>query len=756
MRKLALFSGAFALGIFLAQYLPGSAWQPLAAAGCFAAALLALALPGLWRRRGLLALCGLSLAFGWNWLYARQVQAPLEALAGTEQTVTMTLCDYASATDYGAKVTVKLEGYSLGKVVYYGDEALLDLSPGQTVTDLVSFQSAARIRDDDITTFTSKGVFLLAYQRGEPAYGTGTMDSPRWWPARAGAALRQQITELWGQGDTGAFMTAILTGDKTGLSEQATSDLSEAGLYHILAVSGLHCGFLLTLAALLTGRHRRRLLAAVTLPGLVFYALLTGGSPSVVRACVMLGLLLAAPLFRREGDGPTSLCAALFGILLVNPFAAASISLQLSFGAMAGILAVSGRLYQLLLGRKKRGKVVCLIAASFSATMGALVFTVPLSAWYFGFLVLVSPLSNLLCLWAASGAFMIGLVSAVMGFVWPAGAAILALAPRALVWYILSMARLLAGLPYHALYLANPYLKYWLGYVYLLFAAAWALRSGPRRRYAVATVLAVSTLAATVKLGEASYHLSDLEALVLDVGQGQCVLLSSGGAYALADCGSSNSWYSPGGIAGDYLASMGCRKLDYLLLTHYDTDHVNGLEELLARVEVDTLLLPDMEDDSGTRAWVEATASAHGTAVEYVTDLETLPLGQGSLTVYPPLGDSGDNERGLSLMANCGDFGLLITGDMDSATEKTLAQTYDLTGTDALVVGHHGSKYSTSMDLLDAAAPEVGVISVGSNSYGHPSTEALRRLTAAGVRICRTDLQGTVRLSWNRGDDNGL
>ena len=756
MRKLALFSGAFALGIFLAQYLPGSAWQPFAAAGCFAAALLALALPGLWRRRGLLVLCGLSLAFGWNWLYARQVQAPLEALAGTEQAVTMTLCDYAAATDYGAKVTVKLEGYPLGKAVYYGDTALLDLRPGQTVTDRVELRSAARIRDDDITTFTSKGVFLLAYQRGEPAYGTGTMTSPRWWPARAGAALRRQITALWGQGDIGGFMTGILTGDKSGLSEQTASDLSEAGLYHILAVSGLHCGFLLALAKLLAGKHRRRLLAAVTLPGLVFYALLTGGSPSVVRACVMLGLLLAAPLFRREGDGPTSLCAALFGILLVNPFAAASISLQLSFGAMAGILAVSGRLYQLLLGRKKRGKAVRFMAASFSATVGALVFTVPLSAWYFGFLVLVSPLSNLLCLWAASYAFMIGLVSAVFGFLCPAGAGILALAPGALVWYILSVASLLAGLPYHALYLANPYLKYWLGYVYLLFAGAWAFRSGPRRRYALAAVLAVASLAVTVRLGEAYYHRDDFTALVLDVGQGQSVVLSSGDAYALVDCGSSNSWYGPGGVAGDYLASMGCRKLDYLLLTHYDKDHVSGLEELLARVPVDTLLLPDTEDSSGTRAWVEATAAAHETAVGYVTDLETLPLGQGALTVYPPLGDSGDNERGLSLLASWGDFSLLITGDMDSATEQTLAETYDLTGTDALVVGHHGSKNATSRALLDAAAPEVGVISVGSNSYGHPSTEALRRLTMAGVRICRTDLQGTVRLSWNQGDDNGL
>lgn len=757
MRKLAAFSGAFALGIFLAQYLPGSAWQPYAAAGCFAAACICLALPGLWRKRGLLAFTALSLAFGWNWLYVRQVQRPMEALAGTEQTVTMTVCDYAAATDYGAKVTVKLEGYPFGKAVYYGDAGLLDLRPGQTVTDRVSFQSAARIRDDGITTFTSKGVFLLAYQQGEPVYGQGTMESLRWWPARAGAALRRQITALWGDGDTGAFLTAILTGDKSGLSEQASSDLSEAGLYHILAVSGLHCGFLLKLAELLAGRYRRRLLAALTLPGLAFYALLTGCSPSVIRACVMLSLLTAAPLLRREGDGPTSLCAALLGILLVNPFAAASVSLQLSFAAMAGILFVSDRLYRLLMGQRRHGRVFRFLTASFSATMGALVFTVPLSAVYFGFLVLVSPVSNLLCLWSASGAFMTGLAAAVIGFVWPSAAALLALVPAGLVWYILSVARGLVRLPYHALYLSNPYLKYWLGYVYVLFGAAWALRSGPKRRYAAATALAAVTLVITVKLGEAFWHRDDFSALVLDVGQGQCVLLSSDEDYALVDCGSANSWFSPGGIAGDSLAAMGCRELDYLLLTHYDADHINGLEELMARVKVGRVLLPDTEDDTGGRAWVEGVAEAHGVPVDCVTTEQSLPLGQGTLTVYPPLGTGEeDNEQGLSLLASCGDFDLLITGDMDSAAEETLADTYALGGVEALVVGHHGSKYSTSAALLEAAQPRVGIISVGSNRYGHPSTEALRRLTMAGVTICRTDLQGTVRLSWNRGDDNGL
>ncbi|MEI3363658.1 MAG: ComEC/Rec2 family competence protein, partial [Oscillospiraceae bacterium] len=136
----------------------------------------------------------------------------------------------------------------------------------------------------------------------------------------------------WG---SAGFLTAILTGDKAGLSEQASWNLSEAGLFHILAVFGMHCSFLLTLVRLLTGRHRRRLLAGVTVVLLVFYALLTGGSPSVVRACVMLIFLLAAPLLGRESDGPTSLLSALFFILLENPFAAASIGLQLSFGAVA-------------------------------------------------------------------------------------------------------------------------------------------------------------------------------------------------------------------------------------------------------------------------------------------------------------------------------------------------------------------------------------------------------------------------------------
>lgn len=745
MRVLATFTGAFALGIFLAQYLLPTSWLLPCGAAVFALAFGRLLLRNDMGRRLLLVCVGLSLAFGYDWLYIREVQRPLEALAGADREAVMTLCDYAVSTDYGAKVTVRLEGLS-GKTLYYGNTELLDLEPGQTVTDLVYLQSAARIRDDDVTSFTSKGVFLLAYRRGEASFGEGTSGSPRWWPVRMGHAMQTRISELF-DGDAAGFLTAILTGDKSELSVEGAAALSEAGLYHILAVSGMHCGFLLALVTYLTGRHRRRLKAACALPLLAFYAALTGGSPSVLRACVMLAFLLAAPLLRRDSDGPTALATALFLILLVNPFAAASISLQLSFAAMAGILWLTPRLYRLLMHSGKGNRLTRFLAAGFSATMGALVFTVPLSGGYFGTLTLIAPLSNLLCLWAASGVFLLGLLTVLTSFVCPPLAGLLTVFPGLLIRYILFAAGLLAKLPYHAAYFANPYLKYWLVFVYLLFLTAWLFRKTPRRKYALAAVLACMTLVLTVKLGERRYHAA-LDAEVLNVGQGQCVLLVSSGDFTLVDCGSGNSWYDPGEIASQHLRAMGCQKLDRLILTHYDSDHVGGVRSLLARMDVDTLLVPEQTDD-GLGGEILTLAHTYGIAVETVDRKTNIPAGRAVLTILPPVGEGGDNEQGLSVLATSGNEDLLITGDMDAATERKLLETFVLPDIEVLVTGHHGSKYSTCNDLLDALTPETACISVGSNSYGHPADETLRRLAEHGCAVYRTDMQGNIHLSLN-------
>ncbi|WP_304965447.1 DNA internalization-related competence protein ComEC/Rec2 [uncultured Oscillibacter sp.] len=754
MRRLAAFAGSFSLGVFLAQYVLRGGWILAGAGLALALGFLSKLLPWEWRRRGVILCAALALGLGWSWLYARQVQRPAQEMAGRRSDFTATLCGYAEETDFGARAEVRVEGVP-GKAVLYAGEELLDLAPGQTVAGQARFNDAARVRDEDITAFTSKGVFLLAYARGNLETGEGTRNSPRWLPARMGRAMRERIQVLF-PGDAAGFLTAVLTGDRGGISEKAYTALAEAGLNHILAVSGMHCGFLMALAGFLL--QSRKLQALLGIPLLAFYAVLTGGSPSVLRACVMLSLPLLAILARRESDGPTSLLAALFLILLANPFAAVSVSLQLSFAAMAGILWLTPRLRKGLVGEKKRGKtwgrLFRFLALAFSTSMGAMVFTVPLTAYYFGALVLIAPLSSALCLWAAAWAFSFGLLSVFVSFFYPPLGALLALPARLAAEYILLTAGLLSRIPCHAVYTANPYLKYWIVYAYCLFAAAYLARRTGRRKYVLASALAALTLALTLRLGAARYG-SDLDALVLDVGQGQSVVLASEGTFALVDCGSANSWKDPGAAAARQLAAMGCERLDYLLLTHYDKDHVSGVTGLLDRLDVDTLLLPEGEDDAGPQEAVLSAAGAHGAAVRFITAEERLDFGRGTLTVYPPVGDAGDNERGLSVLASAGENDLLITGDMDAATEKKLLETFDLPDIEALVAGHHGSKYATSQALLDAVRPETACISVGSNSYGHPTEETLLRLARQGCGIYRTDLHGTIHLSWNQEESHG-
>ena len=711
MRRLALLGGGCSLGIFLAQYLLPPALCLPGAGLCLALTALAVFLlrrTDLPRRRALLLGCALAAGLGYNALYTQLVLSPAELLADTErEAVTMTLCEYPEATSYGAQVTVRLNGLTPGKAVYYGSEALLGLEPGNTVTCDVSFGSARTVRGEEIRSFTSKGVFLLCYRRGEETVETGSAGSLRWLPQRTARAMAERIDEIFSQ-DSAPFLTAILTGDRSGIPQKAGDDLSEVGLYHLLAISGMHCAYLMELLYLVLGRHRRRLTAFLGLPLLLFYALLSGASPSVLRACVMLSFLLFAPLFGRERDSLTAIFAALLLILLANPFAAASVSLQLSFAAIGGILWVTPKLSDWLGKGRDLGAAGRFVTGSVSVSLGAMVFTTPLCAVYFNSLTLISPVSNLLCLWCVGLIFCGGLLAVALSFLWLPLGPVLAFVPGLLVRYLLWMAGLLAKIPYHALYFSNPYLKYWLGLLYLLFGIAWLSREKGKRKWLLSAGLSAACLLYAVYLGSLRYAYGSLNAEVLDVGQGQSVILSSQGDFALTDCGSLNRWKDAGGIAAEALQSAGCRQLRYLLLTHYDYDHVSGVQGLLERVGAETLLCPPDGGDTDAQAAILAAAAAHGTEVRFITEETTLPLGEATLTVYPPLGDDSSNERGLVYLVSAGDYDLLLTGDIDAEMERRLIERYDL--------------------------PDI-------------EAQAMERLAERDITIYRTDLQGDLRLS---------
>ena len=752
MRVLATVGFSFAAGLFL-TLLPWDGWQ-LYAAGALALASLLWALLGRGTphlRRVLLVLLPLMVSLLYFSAYRALVRQPVQALCGGEHDFSAAVCDWPEATERGAKVTIRLHGLLGAKAVYYGDDDLLSLRPGDALSGTAWWNDVAAIGDGDLRQFSSRGVYALLYDRDtltvQPA-----PDMPLGYaPQYAAKALRDKLAQLWDDPSVLGFLTAELTGDKSLLPESDYVAMQETGLAHIFAVSGLHCAFLVTLLSLLIPPTHRRTLCAVASAVLVFYMLLTGLSPSVARACVMQLFLLSAPLFRRGSDPLTSLAAALTVILLVNPYAVGSVSLQLSFAATLGMVLLSGRLYKSFTawyrGRNRAVRVaLSFLAANLAATLGALVFTAPLTAYYFNILSLVAPLAGLLAVPAAGYAFMSAFVSALLGFVWTPLGHLAGYVPLLLVKYILWVAHLLLAVPYHAVYFTNVYLRVWLLYVYAAFLGC-AVTPDGKRKYALASALTVLTLAACLWLNSRWQQYGAFRAAVLDVGQGESVALCSGSEAALVDCGSSNSYVDAGSVAADALQSAGIRRLSAVIVTHYHADHTNGLTEVLTRLPVDTLYLPDIEDEYGVRDRLVSLAAHQGADVVFVTEPTRIALGEAVLTVYPPLLTTGDlNEQGLAALATAGDFDLLITGDMAGQTEQLLAQTYPLPDVEVLVVSHHGSRYSSDESFLQAITPDNAVISVGDNRYGHPAEETLRRLQAVGATVWRTDQQGSIRI----------
>lgn len=757
MRVLATIGFSFSAGVFLAALLPWNGWQLYAAGGVLLLALawLFAARKQKYFRRGLLILLPLAVSLAYFAGYDHLVRQPIEDRCGAASDFAATVCDWPQATERGAKITVELEGYHRARAVLYGEAELLAARPGDTVTGTAQWQSAAHFDSDDVTHFNARGVYALLYGREDVRLSAGDGDALRWLPQRAGKAFREKVAAIWDDPRVSGFLTAELTGDKSAMDDGDYLAMQETGLAHLFAVSGLHCAFLVTLLALLISR-RQRLLCAVTIPLLLFYMVMVGMSPSVVRACIMQIFLLIAPLFRRGSDPLTSLAAALLVILLCNPFAAASVSLQLSFSATLGMVLLSPRLYKLLAGWYK-GKcrplraALCFVAANLSATLSAVVFTAPLTAWYFRIFVLVAPLSSLLAVPAAGWSFMAAFVTVLLGFVWLPLASLLGWISWVLVRYILWIANGMMSWRYHAVYFTNPYLIYWLLFLYAAFIGCAATPDG-KRKYLLASALSVLTLTAAIWVNRQDYQYGVLTALTLDVGQGESVILTSGGETALVDCGSSNSYKDPGGLAADTLHSMGVRELSAVVVTHYHADHTNGLYEVLRRIPVQTIYLPDIEDEYGVRERLVSLAEEKGAQVTYVTKETADTLGDTVLTIYPPVQSGGDlNELGLTALASAGDFDLLITGDMSGSTEKKLVETYALPNIEVLVVSHHGSRYSSNIRFLKAVTPEAAVISVGDNNYGHPSEETLQRLLAVGADIWRTDQQGTIRITVNGG-----
>ena len=728
MRKLLWFALGFGLACGYGAYLaPESLTLPMiiaAVIGVFAAVKS--------RKLGPVVLLCLGCVLGLCWFGAYErfyLQSAISA-DGTEVTGTVTVSDYSYETDYGvaADGILELEGKAYQIRIYVNEETAL--SPGDRVTGTFRLRYTPGGLEE-ATYHGGNGMFLLGYPKGEVEITEGNSDG--FLPAVLARTVKDRLRELL-PSDVFAFAQALLLGDSTELSYEVDTAFQLSGIRHIIAVSGLHVMILYSLLSAVTFRNKW-LTALLCLPLLVLFAAMAGFTPSVVRACIMVGLMILAQIFRREYDPPTSLAFAALVMLVLNPLVVTSVSFQLSVGCVAGIQLFSGQLNDWHLGKlgagKGRGLRMLLkrwLASSVSVTLGAMSLTTPLSAYYFGAVSLIGVVTNLLTLWVVNFVFN-GLI-VISSVSWLSMEIALWLAP-VVIWpirFVLKIADILGSFPLAAVYTASPYIVIWLVFVYLLLAVFLLSR---RKRPWILTCCGTLGLCLALLASWAEPMLDGVRVTMLDVGQGQSILLQSQGKTFLVDCGGDSGEDAADAVA-ETLLSMGITRLDGIIITHGDRDHAGGLPNLLTRIETDMLFLPSSVESAPDNAFL-------------VEQDEILTYGNTEIRIFGPIGGENHNENSLCVLFQTENCAILITGDRSSLGELVLVHDYDLPDVDLLVAGHHGSQNSTSELLLETVKPEVVFISVGKdNPYGHPAQALLNRLEEFGCRVYRTDLNGTL------------
>ncbi len=752
MRKLAWAALSFSAAVFLSRYLLPASWLLYGSAACAVLGAAGFLFRSSARQRIVLAGLALAAGFVWTAFYTNVFLKPAETLDGVTETVSAIALSTPENTDYGSKltVTIKQDGLPDVKTILYVFEALPEINAGNSLTFTARFKLADTVFGEETDGYFSKGIFLTAYAEGGIAI-TDRHTPLRYFPAYIADRSGQVVDRIFPNGVRG-FMRALLLGDTSGVygDPVLSSSMAAAGASHVVAVSGMHLAFLVGFVKIIVRKKRR--LAAVAIPVILLFMAVVGFRPSLARAGIMQIFLLCAPLFKRENDVFTSLSASLMLILLINPYAAVSAGLQLSFAATLGLALYAEKLftrldeplrYKKLYSYKLVRIAIRFIIGGLSSTLAALAFSVPLAAVHFGIVSIVAPLTNLLILLPVSLAFIGGMLALILGFIFaPAGIACAFIAALPVRW-IIAVIGGLSQLPFAAVYTSNPAAVIWLIYTYAMLLALWLSRARLRQLLTPACLSAASLSLILVATSVTSAA-GGFRVTALDVGQGQSIILTSGQYTAVVDCGSVS-----GKDAGDRLIrnlkSAGRGRIDLLVLTHFHTDHAGGVEEVLSRFPVTALAMPDPSTDGGNLAAdIESLAHDKGIRTVYVTENLTASLGSMTLTLYAPVGTSDENERGVVILATQREFDALITGDISDDTERALLASAALPDIEVLVAGHHGSKYATSDELLDAVTPEAALISVGYNSYGHPSPETLQKLARSGILIYRTDLLGNV------------
>ena len=581
-----------------------------------------------------------------------------------------------------------------------------------------------------------------------------------------------------------AVFKAVLLGDTSDMNPEMRDMYQRNGISHLLAVSGQHLaiiggGIYLMIRRAGAGYGKAGMISAVLV---ISYGIMTGSSGSAIRAVIMIGCLWLAAVKGRSYDTLSALGAAALILLYRQPYLLYHSGFELSFGAVLAISGLGGWM-QSFLELERAWEKTLLISLSVQIVLTPIVlyhyFQHPLYGIFLNLLVI--PLVSIL--------MYSGILGIVLGSFWIQGGVAAVGAGHYILRFYELLCEFAEGLPGYSLVLGRPspgrLVMYFgihgMGTAVVLFCirgrSAFIRAKSPARcndhlaeSHFRTRVSSISCKPMILMYFFGIYALSfavlvprpvkGLEVVCLDVGQGDGLLLRSGKRAVLIDGGSSSQKKLGDIVLEPYLKSRGISWIDYAVVSHGDSDHINGLIYLLEEskdIGIGTLVLPVMGKGEEVYENLTALARREGADVVYMKTGDWVETGELTLTCLYAGEDFGGKDRNSHSLVLCGDykgFHMLFTGDMGEGQESSLVRLAEQEGTlqdihlnhvQILKTAHHGSRTSSSEVFLDRLKIRLAVVSYGEgNSYGHPSPETMARFREQGIAVLETGKKGAI------------